>query len=102
MDRAIASGAIGREFESLRAHQISSRPLNLQILRQKRGSGFRLRAPLFTSFRVTSAKRLKFGSLGARQIFPFKSTTSFGSSQSDGFSFSVLGLGQGRRLQNSE
>src|SRR5258708_12176362 len=24
MDRAIASGAIGREFESLRAHQISS------------------------------------------------------------------------------
>ena len=26
MDRAIASGAIGREFESLRAHQISSLP----------------------------------------------------------------------------
>ena len=26
MDRAIASGAIGREFESLRAHQISPDP----------------------------------------------------------------------------
>ncbi len=58
MDRAIASGAIGREFESLRAHH------TLPILRLR--SGFRLRAPA----PLTPAKRLKFESLRAHHTLP--------------------------------
>src|SRR5271154_690059 len=56
MDRAIASGAIGREFESLRAHHKFPDPST--------GSGFRLRAPA----PLTPARRLKFESLRAHQF----------------------------------
>ena len=35
MDRAIASGAIGREFESLRAHQILAFTWNAESTREK-------------------------------------------------------------------
>jgi hypothetical protein len=46
MDRAIASGAIGREFESLRAHQISRAAFVWEILRcaQDFGCGLPLRS----------------------------------------------------------
>jgi hypothetical protein len=39
MDRAIASGAIGREFESLRAHQILNRLQPIAILAKLACSG---------------------------------------------------------------
>jgi len=64
MDRAIASGAIGREFESLRAHHTFPDPST--------SSGFRLRAPA----PLTPAKRLKFESLRAHHTFPDPSTSS--------------------------
>src|SRR5258708_34065183 len=61
LDRAVASEATGREFESLRAHHFRS-------LTQRTGSGFRLRAPARLS-PLTPAKRLKFESLRAHHFF---------------------------------
>jgi hypothetical protein len=88
MDRAIASGAIGREFESLRAHQI------LPILRLKCGSGFRLRAPAS----LTPAKRLKFESLRAHQT-SFRKTRTTSSHILISFDcLSKAGLARGRGI----
>ena len=74
LDRANASGALGREFESLRA-----RHTHLELLlgrdpsTRSARSGFRQQAPAS----LTPAKRLKFESLRARHLInltPGKST----------------------------
>jgi hypothetical protein len=85
MDRATASGAVGWGFESLRARQMFSK-----VPRYARdfGSGFPL--PLAALALLTTAKRLKFESLRARQDSP----PSF-SSISNGV------LGSGRALCDS-
>jgi hypothetical protein len=63
LDRAVASGATGREFESLRAHQNSLASVRLQIPHFV--SGFRQEAPA----PLTPPKHLKFESLRAHRFY---------------------------------